>query len=122
MIVTHDPFTTGIELEQYLKHFNHKFIMLNVKSEGIEYEIIKLLNKYNITNYFFLDCSFPMIYKLTQLNENNIALRFSEYESIDTILNMKNKCKYVWIDCFTNYPLTITTYNILKQNNFKLCF
>ena len=36
----------------------------------------------------------------------NIAIRFSEFEGLDTILNMKGKVKWVWVDCFTKNPLT----------------
>jgi hypothetical protein len=39
-----------------------------------------------------------MIYLLSRQGEKNIALRFSEFESIDTILNMKGKANWVWID------------------------
>ena len=49
-----------------------------------------------------------------------IALRFSEYEGVDTIVNMKNKVNWVWVDCFTEFPLNDKIYQILK-NKFKLC-
>ena len=62
-----------------------------------------------------------MIYLLTNSGEKNIALRFSEYEGLDTILNMKSKVKWVWVDCFTRLSITKKDYNILKQNGFNLC-
>jgi hypothetical protein len=121
IIVTHDPFTTGPEFKDYIKHYKHAFIILNIKSEGIEWEIIKLLKEYNIKNYFFLDCSFPMIYKLYKYYKENrdnkdanfvriilpVAIRYSEYESLDTIKLLLNEFKmgfYVWIDCFNKIP------------------
>lgn len=118
----HDPFELGEDFEEFLMNYNHSFIILNVKSEGIEWKIIDLLKKYNIENYFFLDSSFPMIYQLANKGERNIAIRFSEYEGLDTIINMKNKVSWVWVDCFTKNPLTLEIYKILKEMNMKLCF
>jgi len=62
-----------------------------------------------------------MIYLLSKNGEKNIALRFSEFEGLDTILNMKNKVKWVWVDCFTKLPINQESYNTLKENGFKLC-
>lgn len=120
--LSHDPFTYGELLEDFLNYYNHSFIILNIKSEGIEYKITSLLKKFNIDNYFFLDSSLPMIYKLIKEGINNIAIRFSELESIETVLNFTNKVKWVWIDCFTKNPLNKENYRILKNNNFNLCF
>jgi hypothetical protein len=63
-----------------------------------------------------------MIHKLVLSGEKNMALRFSEFEGLDTIRNMKNTLNWVWIDCFTQNPLTLEIYNQLKGMNFKLCF
>ena len=120
--IAHDPFISGDLFEEYLIHYHHSFIILNIKSERIEWNVLKLLKKYNINNYFFLDSSFPMIYQLSTTGEKNIALRFSEFEGLDTIIKMKDKVKWVWIDCFTKNPLTLEIYNQLKNMNYKLCF
>jgi bifunctional N-acetylglucosamine-1-phosphate-uridyltransferase/glucosamine-1-phosphate-acetyltransferase GlmU-like protein len=120
--LAHDPFTEGELFDDFLKFYNHSFIILNVKSERIEYKALELLQKYNIKNYFFLDSSFPMIYKLSNEGEKNFAVRFSEFEGIDTILNMKGKVEWVWVDCFTQNPLTFEIYTTLKDAGFKLCF
>jgi len=120
--LAHDPFILGELFEEYLKHYHHSFIILNIKSERIEWKILELLQKYNIKDYFFLDSSFPMIHQLVLSGEKNIALRFSEFEGLDTIRNMKNTLNWVWIDCFTQNPLTLEIYNQLKGMNFKLCF
>ena len=120
--LAHDPFIQGELLDDFLHYYNHAFIILNIKSERIEYKILELLKKYTITNYFFLDSSFPMIYKLSSEGNKNIALRFSEYEGLDTILNMKGKVDWVWVDCFTKNPLTNEIYTTLKKEGFKLCF
>ena len=120
LILHHDPFKNGDSFEEYLKSYNHGTMIINIKSERIEYRALELLEKYNIKKYFFLDSSFPMIYLLSKNGVKNIAVRFSEFEAIETILNMKNRVDWVWIDCFNHYPLDYSSYEILKDN-FKLC-
>lgn len=120
--LAHDPFIEGELFDDFLKGYNHSFIILNIKSERIEYKVLELLRKYKITDYFFLDSSFPMIYKLSNEGENKSAVRFSEFEGLDTILNMKGKVEWVWVDCFTKNPLTFEIYTRLKDAGFKLCF
>lgn len=131
LVLAHDPYPLSPEskdayieedFDAYLSHFKHAFIILNVKTEGIENQILSLLKKYNITQYFFLDCSFPMIYKLShKLNEDKIAMRVSQFESIETVKNMIGKVKWLWIDCFSEFPLDPSSYQFLK-NYFKLCY
>lgn len=116
----HDPFKKGNNFKDFLDNFKHSFLILNVKSEGIEFEILNLLNKHEITNYFFLDSSFPMIIKLIKFGVNNIALRYSEYENINIFKTLKGKVKWAWIDSFDNFSLKPKDYKFLK-NNFKLC-
>lgn len=121
LILAHDPFKDGEDFEDYLKHYHHGTMILNIKSERIEHRVLELLRKYKIKDYFFLDSSFPMIYLLSKEGENNVALRFSEYEGLDTILNMKNRVKWVWVDCFNKLPITSQSFHLLKSNGFKLC-
>jgi len=120
--LSHDPFQEGELFSNFLQYYNHKFIILNIKSERIEYKVLELIKKHNITQYFLLDSSFPMIYKLSNEGEKNIAIRFSEFEGLDAVLAMKGKIHWVWIDCFTKNPLTSEAYKILKDAGFKLCF
>ena len=76
--IEHNPFTKGENFESYLKRYSkRKEMILNIKSERIEYAVLELLEKYKITSYFFLDSSFPMIATLTQQGNSQIALRFS---------------------------------------------
>ncbi|NOU87920.1 hypothetical protein GC102_19420 [Paenibacillus sp. LMG 31460] len=121
LIICHDPFSDGEDFEEYLKHYHHGTMILNIKSERIEWRVLELVKKYNIQKYFFLDCSFPMIVQLEKHGENNIALRFSEFEGIDTIMNLQGKVKWIWVDCFTKIPLDYNTYKSLKQMDFNFC-
>ena len=122
LILSHDPFNNGENFEDYIKNFQNKTIILNIKSERIEIRCLELLKKYNIIDYFFLDSSFPMIYLLnTKYSENNIACRFSEFEPINNYLINSNMTKWVWVDCFTKQPLTYDIYNKIKELNGKIC-
>ncbi len=121
LILVHDPFSDGIDFEDYIKNYKHGTLILNIKSERIEYKIIELINQHQVKSYFFLDSSFPMIYSLINVGENNIALRFSEFEAIETILLMQGKAKWVWVDCFSKLPLNPQNYKLLKQANYKIC-
>ena len=121
IILCHDPFIDGELFDDFLKNYDKSSIILNIKSERIEHKVIELLKKYNITDYFFLDSSFPMIYTLSELGEKNIAVRFSEFESIESALLIKDRVKWVWIDCFNNFPLTKESYKKIKDSNLKIC-
>ncbi len=121
IVLSHDPFQYGEDFIGFLGHFKHKFIILNIKSERIEYKVLEILKFYNITNYFFLDSSFPMIIDLIKNKEKKIAVRFSQYETIDTILNLRNLATWVWVDCFTRFPLNKKNYEVFKNNGFKIC-
>jgi hypothetical protein len=121
IILQHDPFKDGDDFEVFLKSYNHGTIILNIKSEGIETRVLKLLRKYNIKKYFFLDSSFPMINSLSLNGEKNIALRFSEFEGLDTIFSMSKKVHWLWVDCFSKLPITKELYKLLKKKKFKIC-
>ncbi|MDC6350602.1 hypothetical protein PP178_03485 [Zeaxanthinibacter sp. PT1] len=119
--LAHDPFLKGEDFETYLKEYHHGTMILNIKSERIEHKILELLSNYGISRYFFLDSSFPMIRSLVSLGEDRIALRYSEFEGLDTIESMAGKVNWVWIDCFTKLPLEKKTHDRLKDLGFKLC-
>ena len=121
LILQHDPFKDGEDFEEYLKHYHHGLMILNIKSERIEHRVLELVHKYNVKEYFLLDSSFPMIFLLSNEGEKNIALRFSELEGLDTILSMKGKVKWVWVDCFTKLPIDNKNFKILKEAGFQLC-
>lgn len=120
LILQHDPFCEGEYFEDFLKEYKHAFIVLNIKSEGVEEETLLLLKKYNLKGYFFLDLSFPSLIKLSKGGEKNIAVRFSEYEPIEQSISLKNMVKWVWVDCFNNLPIDDKSYEDLKKH-FKLC-
>ena len=120
IILHHDPFQKGENFEEFLKNFSLNFIILNIKSEGIEEEVLRLLKKYNVPDYFFLDTSIPFMVKYINRGWNKFAVRFSEYEPLELALKFKDKVEWVWVDCFTHLPLTTESYTQLKKH-FKIC-
>ena len=120
--IQHNPFEPGEDFEEYLKHYHHGLMILNIKSERIEHKVLGLIEKYAIKDYFFLDSSFPMIALLSQMGEKKIALRLSEFEGMDTLKRMAGKVDWVWVDCFTKIPVTQEDMLQLKAWGYKTCF
>jgi hypothetical protein len=122
IIVQHDPYKTGENFKEYIKNVNNRDMILNVKCERIETDILNILHDNQYTgSYFFLDCSFPMIFALSEKGEKNIALRFSEYEGIDILRTMKGRVHWVWVDVFTKLPLTFDICNEIKDMGYNIC-
>ena len=118
ILVTHDPWTSGPELSAFLAVHRHTFYIVNIKCEGIEYEVLRLLKDANIENFFLLDCSFPMIHKLSLKGETRLALRFSEYEEFR---RMQGRAQWVWVDVFSRIPLGPKDCDELHALGYKLC-
>ena len=121
LIVNHDPFKPGVEFDAWVRHFQHKLLLLNVKEEGLELRLEKKLSENHITDYFFLDQSFPFLIKFSKFLKGRSAVRFSEYESLETVLNLSGKVNWVWVDCFSRFPLSEADTKLLKEKKFKIC-
>lgn len=121
IIVSHDPFNEGQEFEDFISKISKRFLIVNVKSEGIENQAIEILEKYGFEDFFLLDCSFPSIIKLSKNNERRIALRFSEYENFAHIIDNKDKASWIWVDCFSYFPLTKVLEEVFHAHGFKIC-
>jgi hypothetical protein len=119
--LNHDPFSDGEAFDDFLEHYHHGTLILNVKSERIESRVLESLKRHGIEDYFFLDSTFPMIHLLSSEGERRIALRFSEFEGMDTIEAMAGRVEWIWVDCFTRFPLDRATYDRMKVLGYKLC-
>lgn len=121
LVIHHDPFAQGENFEDWIKNYRHGTLILNVKEEGLEMRLIDLMKKHGITDYFFLDQSFPFLIKWSNLGERHCAVRVSEFESIETALTLAGKIDWVWVDCFTKFPLSSEDADRLQDAGFKLC-
>lgn len=119
IILNHEPFELGDSFEEYLEHYKHAFMILNVKEDGIEERILELLKKHNIEDYFFLDVEFPFIYRYTKEWNKKVSIRYSEAEVIEQAQAFKWKADYLWID--TNTTLPIDKEIIEKMKWFTTC-
>lgn len=121
LIIHHDPYVDGGNFEEWLSHYQHGTLILNIKEEGLEARLIELMQKYGIQDYFFLDQSFPFLVKWSKVGEHRCAVRVSEFESVETALSLAGKVDWVWVDCFTHFSLSENDAKRLKKAGFKLC-
>ncbi|MCX8956441.1 phosphatidylinositol-specific phospholipase C/glycerophosphodiester phosphodiesterase family protein [Erwinia psidii] len=121
MIIGHDPFASGALFDEWIDAYQHGTLILNVKEEGLEARLIALMAEKGIDDYFFLDQSFPFLVKWSNLGESRCAVRVSEFESVETALTLAGKVNWVWVDCFTQFPLSEEDARRLKDAGFKLC-
>jgi hypothetical protein len=121
LIIQHDVCTAGESFTNWLESYNHGTLILNIKEEGLEAFLIPLMKAKGITNYFFLDQSFPFLVKWSNSGEHRCAIRVSEFESIETALRLAEKVDWIWIDCFTHFPLSENDAIRLKSAGFKFC-
>lgn len=121
LILAHDPFVLGESFENYLKGYKHGTMILNIKSERIEWRVLELMEKYKVGDYFFLDSSFPMIYQLSVKKNRHVALRYSEFEPLDFVLMNAKMAEWVWVDCFSRLPINPDSYSKLKDAGLKVC-
>lgn len=120
IILQHDAYTQGENVQPYLDAYNHNLLIANVKTEGIEQQLINEIEKRRIPNYFLLDVSLPYLVKLSSAGYKHLAVRYSEYEPLEFALRFVGKVNWVWVDCFTHLPLNTSSYTLLKTH-FKLC-
>jgi len=121
LILHHDPFKQGELFKDWIKSYHHGTLILNVKEEGLESPLLKLMNKYQINDFFFLDQSFPFLRKTALMGESRCAVRVSEYENIETVLSLSGMVDWVWVDCFTRFPLKKKDADQLTNAGFRLC-
>lgn len=129
LLLNHDPIdpkSNYTDLEDYLTHFKHAFIIFNIKEAGYERRIIDLAKKFNIPKekYFLLDVEFPYLYRATRKEEvREIAVRYSEAEPMEIAEAQISKgvplLDWVWIDTNTKLPLNQDVISRLKP--FKTC-
>ena len=115
----HNPFLKGVSLTNWVKHYDHKLIVLNVKEEGLESNIIKILKKNKIKNYFFHDQTFSTLLK--NKRKTKVSIRTSEYEDLKKKNYLFRYIKWLWVDHFNKFELNKQLYNLLKKQKVKIC-
>ena len=116
IILSHDPISDiATTLYEYLDKFNHAFIVANIKESGIEKEVIDIISK-KTENFFLLDVEIPFVTKNYNTYKKFLSERYSEFESIQTVLNITEMVDWVWVDTFNILPPLGS-----ELNSFKTC-
>jgi hypothetical protein len=119
LVMNHDPFKGGEAFEDWIAEYRHGLLVLNIKEAGIESEVIRLVQARGVKDFFLLDVEFPYLYRASRQGERRIAMRYSEDECIETVINYQNKVDWVWVD--TNTLLPLNPYIIEKLQPFRTC-
>ena len=120
-ILHHDPFSAGEDFADWLEGYRHAALVLNVKEDGLEERAAELARARGIEDYFFLDQPFPTLLRCAARGERRCAVRVSEFESVETALRLAGRVDWVWVDCFTRFPLTGGDAERLRGAGFRLC-
>jgi hypothetical protein len=121
MVIHHDPFVEGESFESWIEAYRHGTLILNVKEEGLEARLVALMKQHGLEDYFFLDQSFPFLVKWSRAGLRKCAVRVSEFESVETALTLAGRVDWVWVDCFTHFPLDGASARRLQDAGFRLC-
>jgi hypothetical protein len=121
LVIHHDAMVEGEDFDPWIREYRHGTLILNVKEEGLESRLLSIMKERGIEDFFFLDQSFPFLIKTAKQGESRCAVRVSEFETLDTALTLAGKIRWVWVDCFTHFPLDEAGVRRLKSAGFSLC-
>ncbi|MBW3654820.1 MAG: hypothetical protein KY444_01840 [Gemmatimonadetes bacterium] len=121
LIIHHDPFVAGEPFTTWIDEYRHGLLILNVKEEGLEERLEGEMRRRGIDQFFFLDQSFPFLVRTARRGERRCAVRVSEWESVDTALALGGMIEWVWVDCFTRFPLDGVDAVRLRDAGLRLC-
>ena len=120
IVLSHDPFIEGELFSDWLEFWQGHSLILNVKEDSLEPQILSMLSDYGITDYFFLDQSYPSIRRMISKGNSNLATRVSDFEDLETATNSGSK--WVWLDSFSgDWDFLQKAIPIIKKNHQKVC-
>jgi hypothetical protein len=99
LILAHDPFVEGELFSEWLKYWRGQSLILNVKEDALENSILGQLSQYGVSDFFFLDQSYPSIRRTINMGVTKVATRVSDFEDLETAL--KSGSDWVWLDSFS---------------------
>lgn len=121
LVVAHDPFEDGPDLDDWLDAWRHTLLVVNVKEEGIERYVLPKLAARGITEFFLLDQSFPLLMRTIRAGERRVAVRVSEPEGIETALRLAGRAAWAWFDGFEGFPFGVAEVAALRGAGYRLC-
>lgn len=122
LVISHDiPTDKEITLKRFFEIFNSFDptlpLALNIKSDGLQSHIFKLLKEYNILNYFVFDMSVPDALGYLRMNIDAYT-RESEHEQIPSYYKT---AKGVWMDEFNDSWIQPEDIKKHLNNNKDVC-
>jgi len=122
LVLSHDPFMHNlVRFEDWLASYHHHGIILNIKEEGLEDEILRLLADHAVEDFFFLDQSFPYLVRTLKQGEYRSAVRVSDIESAETARSLNPMPAWVWLDSFTGDWQHLSEIKNLVSQGYKTC-
>lgn len=120
IILSHDPFFRGELFIDWLKSWKGQALILNVKEDSLETSILSILSKHQVSDYFFLDQSYPSIRKMIASGNSKLATRASDFEDLETALTSGSD--WVWLDSFSgNWRFLQKAVPAIKENKQRVC-
>ena len=121
LLLKHSPYDRPEKvttLEDFLKVYDNQKLIINVKTSGIEKNIIELTNKYT-DNFLLLDVEFPFIVKNYKKYGQYLMLRISKFENINNLDEFNKYIEWVWLDTYEKFEFSDGYKD--KLNAFKIC-
>lgn len=120
IVAGHNPFRKIFFTKSFLNKIKNKFIIFDIKEEGIENKVYSFIKKNRINKYFLINVTMPRILQLLK-KKINLSLRLSSFESLNKLNFFFGKISWVWIDTFNNeIPLSKKSLKKMSKK-FKLC-
>jgi len=121
LLLKHSPYDRPenvTTLEDFLKVYDKQKLIINVKTSGIEENIIELTKKYT-DNFLLLDVEFPFIVKNYKKYGQYLMLRISKFEKINNLDHFNKYIEWVWLDTYEKFKFNDGYKD--KLNAFKIC-
>jgi len=123
IVIAHDfPNNNALLFSEFLDRFNHyklgsHILAINIKSDGLVGEIKRMVEEYELPNYFTFDMSIPEMLRYQKFGLNYFT-RLSEYESNPI---MTDGSSGIWLDAFENEWYDEEYLNKLVKTVEKVC-
>lgn len=124
LVISHDiPDEKAISFEHFLDIYNIQKkpgtlpLALNIKSDGLQVKLKKLLNLKNIDDYFVFDMSVPDTIGYKN-NSINYFIRYSEFENVN---GLYEEARGVWLDGFEKDLAEESLIQNFLNDNKKVC-
>ena len=120
LYIAHEAFDSGVKFSDWIENYKHKFLIANVKEEGLETSLRNIFELKNIENWAFLDQTFPFLVKEINQGYQKTMVRISEFESPFSAMTLHPKPEWVWLDSFTGKYPDFKVFEELKNLGYKL--